>query len=92
MGPIDFLLHLLGLLAPAFGVALGVTLAARLVLPRRSPPLAWWAPLAINFAAGAAVTLAGLWYFGRDGKMLTYAALVVGVATTHWLAARAWTR
>jgi hypothetical protein len=90
MGPIDFLLHLLGLLAPAAGVALGVALAARLVLPRRSPPQAWWMPLAINFAAGSAVTVAGLWYFGRDGKMATYAALVVAVATAQWLSGRAW--
>ena len=92
MGPIDFILHLLGLLAPAAGVALGVALAARLLLPRRSPPPAWWVPFAINFVAGSAVTVAGLWYFGRDGKMATYAALVVVVATTQWLAGRGWTR
>jgi hypothetical protein len=91
MGPVDFLLHLLGLLAPALGVAAGVSLAARLLMPA-SPGGGWWLPLAVNFATGAAVLLGGLWYFGRDGKMATYAALVAAVASSQWLLARAWRR
>jgi hypothetical protein len=30
----------------------------------------------------------GLWYFGVDGKMATYAALVVVVAPCQWLCQR----
>jgi hypothetical protein len=36
------------------------------------------------------VLAAGLWWFGHDGKMATYAALAVAVATSQWLAGRAW--
>jgi hypothetical protein len=37
-----------------------------------------------------ATLLAGLWYFGVDGKMATYAALVVAIAGCQWLSGRAW--
>jgi hypothetical protein len=40
--------------------------------------------------AGLAALAAGLWYFGRDGKMAAYAALVLAVASAQWLVARAW--
>jgi hypothetical protein len=33
---------------------------------------------------------AGLWYYGVDGKMATYAGLVVAVAGCQWLGSRAW--
>jgi hypothetical protein len=33
---------------------------------------------------GVAVLLAGLVYFGRDGKMATYAALVLAQGTLGW--------
>ncbi|GAB3769920.1 hypothetical protein GCM10028796_35790 [Ramlibacter monticola] len=90
MGFFELLDHLLSFAAPALVVALGVTLAAPLVLPRTTAGPGWWARLAINCAAGLAALGAGLWYFGRDGKMATYAALVFAVATVQWLVARAW--
>lgn len=89
MGPLDFLHHLLSFAAPAFAVAVLVTLGARLVLPRGTPRR-WWGPLLVNFLAGLLVLAAGLWFFGRDGKMATYAAMVVGVASCQWLMGRAW--
>jgi hypothetical protein len=92
MGPLDVFWHLLSFLAPAFAVALGTALAARVLRVDRSVGRGWWAPVAINFVAGVIVLAAGLWYYGRDGKMATYAALVLTVATTQWLAGRGWTR
>jgi hypothetical protein len=86
----DLLRHLLSFLAPAFAVALLVALAARLVLPRAVPRPAWWVCVAMNFVVGALVLGAGLWYFGRDGKMATYAALVLVVASFQWLLGRGW--
>jgi hypothetical protein len=86
----DLLDHLLSFAAPALAVALLVTLAAPLVLPRAGLALSWWARFAINCAAGLAALAAGLWYFGRDGKMASYAAMVLAVATAQWLTARAW--
>jgi hypothetical protein len=52
--------------------------------------LALWAQFAINFTAGLAVSAAGLWHFGVDGKMATYAALVAAIATTQWIGSRGW--
>ncbi len=91
MGPIDLLFHLSSFLAPALGVALGVAFAARLLGLGRGAAH-WWAPVALNFLAGVAVLLAGLWFFGTDGKMATYAAMVVAVASMQWLAGSNWRR
>lgn len=89
MSLFELLRHLLNFAAPAFAVALLVALAARWLLPASSRrPL--WASFVINFLAGLAVLGAGLWYFGRDGKMATYAALVLAVATIQWVSGRAW--
>jgi hypothetical protein len=90
MGPTDLLIHLLNFAAPAFVVALLVASAARVLLSGQSLGGSWWASIAINFIAGLAVCGAGLWHFGVDGKMATYAALVVVVATSQWLLARGW--
>ena len=38
----------------------------------------------------AGVLAAGLVLWGRDGKMLTYAALVVACATCQWVLVRGW--
>ena len=90
MGLLDLSLHLLSFLAPAFALALLVAFGGRLVLPRNTPPQRWWVAVAVNFAAGSAALVAGLVLFGRDGKMLTYAAVVLAVATAQWLGSRAW--
>ena len=91
MGPLAFADHLLSFLAPAFGVALGVAVLARLFFREARSPR-WWVTIAVNFCAGAAVLLAGLWYFGHDGKMATYAVLVLAVATSQWTLAGGWRR
>jgi hypothetical protein len=87
MGPLDTLFHLLSFVAPALAVAVLVALAARFILPTG---LAWWLHVAINSIAGVATLVAGLWYFGVDGKMATYAALVVAITGCQWLSGRAW--
>ena len=89
MAPVDFAIHLLGFVAPAFFVALAVVFGARL-LGAGPAPQHWWVQTAINFTVGVAVSLAGLWHFGVDGKMATYAALVVAIATMQWLIVRGW--
>jgi hypothetical protein len=87
---LDLFDHLLSFAAPALAVAFLVTLAGPLVLPRTGQGPGWWVRFAINCAAGLVALAAGLWYFGRDGKVATYAALVLAVACAQWLAARAW--
>ena len=90
MGPLDITIHLLSFLAPALAVAGLVALAARVFMPRRAGLLAWWVQFALNSIAGGAALGAGLWYFGADGKMATYAALVAAVAACQWLGSRSW--
>lgn len=90
MGPLDTFIHLLSFVAPALAVAVLVALAARVIMPRPPAGLSWWRHIAINFVAGVLVLGAGLWYFGVDGKMTTYAALVVAIASCQWLCGRAW--
>ena len=84
--------HLLSFAAPALAVAVLVTLAARLVLPppRGAARRRWWVPLGLLFLVGLGVLAAGLWVFGRDGKMASYAALVLVLATLQWVVGRGW--
>jgi len=90
MGPIDFLVHLASFLAPAAFIAAALPAAARLVLRRNASAQPMWLQALLVFLAGAAVLAAGLWGFGRDGKMATYAGLVVACGTVQWLVLRAW--
>lgn len=84
MDPLLAALHLIGFVAPAFGIA---ALAAGLA------KLVWWGELrAVRWrrlagSAGAAcllVSIAGLLGFGHDGKMATYAGMVVACAVVLW--------
>jgi hypothetical protein len=90
VGPLDFTIHLLSFIAPALAVALLVGMGARLVLPRGGSRPRWLVGFAINALVGIVVLVAGLWVFGRDGKMATYAGMVLAVATSQWLSGRAW--
>ncbi len=86
MGPIDALWHLLNFFAPAFGVGLLTALMAKL-LWRRSLKGASLQRLAGWGMSGSATTLiAGLVVFSRDGKMLTYGAMVLACALSVWWA------
>lgn len=89
MGPLDFAVHLLSFAAPALGVALLVTPVAGWLLPR-SGAMGWRGRFALSLLAGLATMAIGLWVFGRDGKMATYGALVLAVASTQWLAGQGW--
>ena len=90
MGPLDFVFHLIGFVAPAFALSVLVALAARLLWAGRPMGDSWWVPVTVNFITGSAALGAGLWLWGRDGKMATYAALVAVVATGQWIMSRAW--
>lgn len=92
MGFLDLFLHLLSFGAPAFAVGLGVALAARVVMPRQPSARSWWGQAALNSVAGLVVLTAGLWHFGVDGKMATYTALLVAVASCQWACSRGWCR
>ena len=84
MGLAAALNHLLNLVAPAAALALLLPLCARVFWSKTAESPAWIAQAAINFIVGCAVLLLGLWGFGRDGKMLTYTALVLACASSQW--------
>ena len=86
MSPLDALWHLLNFVAPALGVALLAASLAKLAW-RRELAAVPWRRLALWAAAASVLALiAGLVLFGRDGKMVTYAAVVVASALALWWA------
>jgi hypothetical protein len=90
MGPTAVFLHLLSFAAPALALALLVTLAARVLFRGQRPLLPLWAQLGLNAVAGLGALILGLWYFGVDGKMATYAGLIAAVAACQWVGSAAW--
>ena len=84
MGPLDLINHLLNFAAPAVFVGVFVAWVAPGVL-RTGGGKGRFAVRAIaNSAAGLCAVLAGLWFFGNDGKMASYLALVVASAASQF--------
>ena len=90
MGPLDLLNHLLNFVAPALAVGILLALLAPFFLRRPFAVSTVIAQAAINSIASALALLAGLWFFGHDGKMASYSAMVLAAASSQWLASRAW--
>ena len=90
MAPIDLFIHLLNFVAPALWLALLVPLTSRIFMGKRPLALVFPKQVAINFIVSATVLVLGLWFFGRDGKMATYTAMVLISATSQWLVAHGW--
>ncbi len=44
----------------------------------------------VNTIVGCAVMMGGLIYFGQDGKMATYAVLLMSVGTMQWVLTKGW--
>jgi hypothetical protein len=90
MGVFDAINHLLNFFAPAAFVALLMVLSSRFFKPNRPLAQRFIAQAAINFVACSVVLVLGLWFFGRDGKMATYAAMVLVSATVQWMLLGIW--
>lgn len=86
--------HVLSFLAPAAILALLLVLTGRIFsrFLTSNKPLAQYllAQAAIIFIVNVLVLAAGLVWFGNDGKMLTYAAMVVAAAVCQWVLWRSW--
>ena len=88
MGPINLLNHLFNFLAPALAVAVVLALVGPWFMKKSPSAPGLLAQAAINFVVGALALGAGLWFFGNDGKMASYAAMVVVCATSQALVLR----
>ena len=88
MDALDLFWHLANFVLPALGVG-ALTAALCKLFWRRSLARTRWFTLAWQAsAAGLAVLVAGLVITGHDGRMITWAALVVVCASSQWLAMR----
>ncbi len=92
MGVIDLSIHLFNFMLPALAVGLGLPLVTRFGAMGRQATQGFWRQGLINAAAGLAVLLAGLWFWGQDGKLLTYLLMTGVCATSQWLLLGAWRR
>jgi hypothetical protein len=88
MGPLDLLNHLLNFVAPACVVGLLLAILAPLFFRRVPVAHSLRAQAIINVTAGLLALVGGLVVFGRDGKMASYAAMVLACATSQWWAIR----
>jgi undecaprenyl pyrophosphate phosphatase UppP len=84
LGPLDALNHLLNLLLVPLALGAAAAALAKLLWRHELAAVAWRRLALPACAACALVVIAGLIVFGRDGKMATYAAMVVACAITLW--------
>lgn len=84
MGPIDAFWHLLNLFLPAAGLGAVAAAATKLLWRQETHGLAWWRLAVPTAVATAVVTVAGLLFYGQDGRMATYGAMVLAAALTLW--------
>ena len=90
MGIVDAVLHVINFMLPAAWVALLVTYIGRFFKQNRPLAGIFIARAAINFIVCLSVLVMGLIITGRDGKMLTYLAMVMASATVQWIFSGAW--
>ena len=88
MDLIALTLHLLNFAAPAAALAVVLPVVARIGTGNVQYRRPWWGQSAVIFAVCALTLLSGLVFFGRDGKMTTYLAMVLTGGTAQWVLGR----
>jgi len=89
MDMLTLTLYIVNLLSPALFIGLFVSFF-KFNSTLQKPLLGLLGRLLINFLVGSAVLLGGIIMTGEDGKMYTYATLVVCVAATQWVLVKGW--
>ena len=79
--------HIANFVLPAVGVGALSAALCKLFWRRALARVAWFTLAWQASAAGLAVLVAGLVITGHDGRMITYAGLVVACAAVPWLKA-----
>lgn len=85
MSLIDLLVHFANFLAPALAVGVLLAVIAPVLDGKWRDARAVRVHAAINCIVTVTALSFGLWYFGRDGKMATYSAMVIAAASSQWL-------
>jgi hypothetical protein len=88
MDGLSLIVHVLNFLAPAVAVSAWITLISALVWRGSRSRKTWKARFVLNSLAGTSMLVLGLWWSGQDGKMISYAAMVLACATSQWLLTR----
>jgi hypothetical protein len=86
MAPIDAAWHLLNLFGAPVGVGVLAAAMAKILWRRELSSVRLGRLAAWSCGAGAVVSLAGLVFYGRDGRMATYAAMALACALALWWA------
>ena len=84
------LIHLGNFIAPAVALPLLSWWPARWLFGKSGSLPRFWRHAPAQMAVGVAVLATGLVLHGRDGKMSTYAALVLVCASYQWCMLRGW--
>ena len=82
--------HLLNFVAPAVFVGFFLAVLAPWVLRKPARWGTWTLRALSNTACGLAALVAGLWFFGHDGKMLSYLGLILASAASQFCWMQAW--
>jgi hypothetical protein len=92
MGLLDQLIHFFNFFAPAWGVAFFCVVFAQFAARRWLPEsrLGWRRQFSVSALLGSGVMVAGLLFWGVDGKMATYGVLVLVCASAQWVMCRGW--
>ena len=84
MNPVDAFWHICNFFAPSLGVGAIAAILAKLLWRRALAAVPWLRLAGGAAAAMAVVSVLGLVAFEHDGKMVTYAAMVVVCAIVLW--------
>ncbi len=84
MNFLDGVWHLCNFFAPAVVVALLATAGVKLLWRRELRQLPWIPLAGVGAASGSLALVLGLVVSGRDGRMLTYAAMCLACALALW--------
>ena len=76
--------HLVGFFAPALGVGLLAASASKLIWRGELRSVSWLRLAAPAVGGCSLALIAGLLWFGRDGRMATYGAMVLVCAICLW--------
>ena len=87
MDALNLLWHIANFVLPAVGVGALAAALCKLFWRRSLARTSWFTLAWQASAAGLAVLVAGLVITGHDGRMITYAGLVIACAIVPWLRA-----